>query len=1482
MKKGASTAIVMILVMLITISLILMSYQWLLKYSPQTQQELEKNLLQKNGCLIIENINTNTKQITVRNCGDNDLSNFIVYLDAEPIATYSGTLNSGGITQISYNRDINFGNHEIFVSSNYAETPKIIFSISLPYLPCNYPSFGNWNINTNVVCSNQLIIINGNITIQNGGSLTFYNVTLKFNSTHSLEYGMNVTSGGKMFIYDNDNQKTTTNDAPNITNGPYNISAHYFFQVQSGSQFEMKNSFMSQAGDPLNGFNGWTDFVGIKIKTDNSVIVNNTFDSNYRAISLNGEKNCLISGNIIKNSDIGVLITNYPNLDQYNIVSDNTFINNNHNIHTCNGAKSNIITRNNITGGTCGIYVHWGMEGGSNPTSYNNYTYNNITSTQYGIYVIETVHDNLFANSSVMNSAQYDYYLANATTNNSFINMNFTSARNIYFNDTISWFNYANDTSGLWLKTNVSAASTITRKLVNWNQNLMQWNDTFSNTSGSIIARYNVTGLLTNTNYSVYNNSFPTYTINSSSSGQISFTINLPANQEHEIKVQALYAISPLWFSNSTNNTVAGQPTLFSLYWTDNIGLSGYIFSTNNSGTWQNDAWKPFGITRIQGNARGTTITGSLLKVTLASPPSEGNVLILTLGSYTDYWIDPSISAVNQTNVSWSKIVQVLGYTGGGFYLLNSEIWLGVVGSEASNSINVTLKGGADYGAVADVSEYAGVATTSSLDQTAVGFVSSPPNSGTIALTSQANELWIASTAATNAQTNPTNGFTLLDGASGGNIVSEAYLEKIVSSTGTANTSTSCAGCMAGLGCIATFKASAPTSTAAWSNVTKILNPTPNTLVQWCVYANNTLGNWNSTSCVNPFSLTTISAAPQYFQNSTNSTIAGQPTLFSLNWTDDVGLSGYIFRTNNNGAWVNDTWRDFENQTGNSIFIDGFESGDFSAWSGTRYGSGGSVPAVQSSVVNTGGYAAKYTLAGAGAFSGAHKVLGASYTLLYMRCYTRFNATPTVDTDHLELCDDIGTAGDAQDLVVAVIYNNAGTLKWGMYYANNSAPYNLLYTSNGPAIAMNMWYEVEVMVKIGSGNGEVAMWVNGVQVIDQTGISNDYYVASEAYTDAYDKFGIPVDVYTDNVVVSTSYIGLYTGWSNITKTLNSTSGTNVQWCVYANDTSSPTNWNSTSCINPFSLVTTPANWLSGWSYRKQHNITNAAGADVNYTVQIIVVNGTSADSGNTVYINNKARSDFGDIRFTNSTGSLLNYWIETLNNGANATFWVKDTDNLTSGNSTIYIYYGNSAATNISNGTSAFSIWFDDFSINTISNYTVDGGTWSIDTAHGWLNQSKTSSGYYQIFPTSVNVANSSLLTRIFTHSSTYDCGTALRAASGSKAEFFQDSGSANPHVWDIQEKTPAETQLSKTSYSVLHNSQWHRFRTEMNNNSMWYYWDDNLEVTYTGTFSLSSGSSGLMTYGGGGVWSFDYLAVRKFVYPEPSHGAWRSEESGS
>jgi len=72
-----------------------------------------------------------------------------------------------------------------------------------------------------------------------------------------------------------------------------------------------------------------------------------------------------------------------------------------------------------------------------------------------------------------------------------------------------------------------------------------------------------------------------------------------------------------------------------------------------------------------------------------------------------------------------------------------------------------------------------------------------------------------------------------------------------------------------------------------WSNVTMNVNTTVGCTVRWCIYANDSLNNWNGTSCSNPFSYTA----------------KGVPVLTLNNGTFSVNTSGLV------GYWR------FENET---------------------------------------------------------------------------------------------------------------------------------------------------------------------------------------------------------------------------------------------------------------------------------------------------------------------------------------------------------------------------------------------------------------------------------------------------------------------------------------------------------------------------------------------------------------------------------------
>jgi len=116
-------------------------------------------------------------------------------------------------------------------------------------------------------------------------------------------------------------------------------------------------------------------------------------------------------------------------------------------------------------------------------------------------------------------------------------------------------------------------------------------------------------------------------------------------------------------------------------------------------------------------------------------------------------------------------------------------------------------------------------------------------------------------------------------------------------------------------------------------------------------------------------------------------------------------------------------------------------------------------------------------------------------------------------------------------------------------------------------------------------------------------------------------------------------------------------------------------------------------WLTGWMYRKSHEIIGStSGAVTDYQIKIVVHYGSGTDSGEHVYLNGKCRTDFGDIRFTADDGETeLPYWIERKVDGDYAIFWVKVPSIPASPDKAIiYIYYGNLDVTTTSNLTNTF------------------------------------------------------------------------------------------------------------------------------------------------------------------------------------------------
>ncbi|MBT6336091.1 DUF2341 domain-containing protein [Candidatus Woesearchaeota archaeon] len=377
---------------------------------------------------------------------------------------------------------------------------------------------------------------------------------------------------------------------------------------------------------------------------------------------------------------------------------------------------------------------------------------------------------------------------------------------------------------------------------------------------------------------------------------------------------------------------------------------------------------------------------------------------------------------------------------------------------------------------------------------------------------------------------------------------------------------------------------------------------------------------------------------------------------------------------------------------------------------------------------------------------------------------------------------------------------------------------------------------------------------------------------------------------------------------------SSLAGQQTLFSLYWNDTSElggyifSTNntgsWTNDSWVD---FKTYTLDETSGWNYRKTHTIQNNTDAGLNYTVSITVINATGTDSENFVYLNStllpRTRKDFGDVRFTDASGTLLSYWIEEVNEKINATFWVRLDSNLSLGNQTIYIYYGNPTQTNVSNGTNTFQFFdnFDDGSIDSDKWNSTSGATVSIVESGGSGKLTGSSSGTWN--------------TGYFRTKKSFSPGSAIRtkqyyaqsSANIMSYSGFLDSGIPSYVSGGISESLHQELKRyswvgggSPYQHFASFNNSLSQYNSITNNRDSWSIveqrWGDSFvqllydgvneslisNVTLISTIPLVAGF-GIDAGAGGAAYIYtDWFAVREYVDPEPAHGVWGEEETPS
>ena len=335
-----------------------------------------------------------------------------------------------------------------------------------------------------------------------------------------------------------------------------------------------------------------------------------------------------------------------------------------------------------------------------------------------------------------------------------------------------------------------------------------------------------------------------------------------------------------------------------------------------------------------------------------------------------------------------------------------------------------------------------------------------------------------------------------------------------------------------------------------------------------------------------------------------------------------------------------------------------------------------------------------------------------------------------------------------------------------------------------------------------------------------------------------------------------------------------------------------------------------ASWLSGWTYRKKHVLTGVANAGVNYQMMFKVRRGSGTDSGNIVYIGDKCKPDFSDIRFSDLSGNVFSYAITYMSTDE-AWFWVKPSIDL-SVDQTICVYYGNQDASSLSNLDDTF-IFAEDWSSSNLNERWVleyQGTGIQIDPSMRRVRMG-AKGGVYT--PAQIKSRNTLLFPSVYRleafNAEQYETEISKIAASMT-AYLSIDTASTTRVDLSIHHYTYNDPGIAFISFvaSASGSNRYNYARAGVGHNDDFSYTiGTNAAGTYTYTGIIQRNASGFIqiywyndwkvneyntenpervylrvycTYSYENWAYFPAFKIRKYVNPEPGHGEWFAEET--
>jgi len=666
-----------------------------------------------------------------------------------------------------------------------------------------YVSDGN-TLTNNIANSNT---VNGIVLEWGSDNNVFVN-----NTANSNAVGMN---GAGFYINDVSNNNTFTNSTANLNDYGFYIFQNSDNNTITGGEMTLniKHGVYLYGGNDYNVINdsnmSFNTEHGIHLLNEtiygsctyNNITNNFVHDNTFMGIYLLDAGSPGHTENLIQNNTV------YANLegitlvtsDVNDILDNNVSYNINYNIYAQNSWVTNLTsnTANNGTGmGSTGIY----LDSSSSCTLADNVA----NSNSYGIYLISSALNTLSSNTANSNSI-FGFFLSmstNTTMTNDASSGNIewdiystgsdtgTVITNLTINGNITSFTHgggvsmkqtaspANDPSG-W--TNISRYLNITNTTVNtWAQVNVSYTDAAVTAAGITdentltFMHYNTTpaweaiGSVVDTTNNYVSSNITTFNVTGSDFGLFGDTDN-----------------GPTYANTGVNSTLHNHQVKFYVNWTDDYGLSGYIFSTNNTGTWTNDSF-----------------------VDMTGTNNWSNVTSHTLNSTSGITVSWRVYA-NDSDNQWNN----------------------------TGMINLTTTNTAPTVASATISP---TLPTQLQDLTCVNGSVADADGDTVTLIYN----WYK------------------------NNVAQGINSQILEFGNT-------------------------TAGEDWN-----CSITPND------------GYDNGAEVISDAETILSDNPPTYSNTGTDTTLHGQSVKFYVNWTDETGLSGHIFSTNNTGTWTNDSFVD--------------------------------------------------------------------------------------------------------------------------------------------------------------------------------------------------------------------------------------------------------------------------------------------------------------------------------------------------------------------------------------------------------------------------------------------------------------------------------------------------------------------------------------------------------------------------------------------